>query len=81
MINIPKGKEELFDRVFKLFADYGLDEIKQCQTCCKSYSQTSLQLFNMLQSASVLNINIGDSSKEADLIYKYVDSILNKIYK
>lgn len=81
MINIPENKKELFNRVYKLFADYGIQEIKECQSSCKSYAQSSLQLFNMLQSASILGDNSTEvnNEKQAELIYNYVDSRLKQM--
>lgn len=81
MIAIPEGAELLYKRVYSMFIEFGLQEIKECKSSCKAYSQSSLQLFNMLQSASVLHELNPEATKQIDLIYKYVDTKLKQIEK
>lgn len=78
-INVPTERQALYAKIYARFAAIGLEEIKQCQSSCKAYSQSSLMLFNMLQSASIIYDSTDENRiKEANLIYNYVEANLNK---
>lgn len=72
-------KAKIKERLYKAFAKYGLEEIKNCRHSCEHYSRTTLMLYNMIQSVDVINQKGELNSSYIALVYKYVDSALKHI--
>lgn len=62
-------RSQIKQRLFKVFAKYGLKEIEDCRNSCEHYSKTTLMLHNMIQSVD----SISKEDEDFNLIYIIVN--------
>ena len=77
-ITIPKDYICIYHKILYLFADYGIDMLKDCSASCNGRNKKIIDCFNMFNAAIAAN-KIG-KDKLAETLIKYIENQLKLIY-
>ncbi len=77
-MTVPAEYVCIYHRLLILFADFGIDLIKDCKASCNNRNSQILNCFNMFNAAvAARHLN---NDKEAELLIKYIDAQLKSMY-
>ena len=75
---MPKSWTSLAQKIYYLFAEYGIESLKDCKTDCNKTTYNIVKCYNMFCSA-IAAYNVG-KYKEANVIINYIKSQLKLLY-
>ena len=77
-LTCPKEKATLYKKILLLFSKYGEEALKDCNAACSSANKTVVTCWNMFIAACAAYQ--GNEIKKANLIWKYIEGQLAKLY-
>ena len=75
---MPKSWTSLAQKIYYLFAEYGIESLKDCKADCNKTTYNIVKCYNMFCSA-IAAYNVG-KYKEANVIINYIKSQLKLLY-
>lgn len=75
---MPKSWTSLAQKIYYLFAEYGIESLKDCKADCNKTNYNIVKCYNMFCSA-IAAYNVG-KYKEANVIINYIKSQLKLLY-
>ena len=75
---IPADYVCIYHKILILFADYGIDLLKDCKASCDKRNSKIIECFNMFH-AAIAAKHLGQN-REAELLIKYINAQIELLY-